>query len=65
MGDRYTMGPDDSIEAIRLLNPKRAVPCHYNTWPPIAQDANAWAASVKQNTSAEPLVLRLGEPFVL
>jgi L-ascorbate metabolism protein UlaG (beta-lactamase superfamily) len=65
IGDRYTMGPDDSIEAIRLLSPKRAAACHYNTWPPISQDANAWAANVKQKTSAEPLVLKLGEPFAM
>ena len=43
IGDLYTMGPDDSIDAIKLLNPKRVAPCHYNTWPPIAQDAAAWA----------------------
>ena len=39
IGDLYTMGPDDSIDAVKLLNPKRVAPCHYNTWPPIAQDA--------------------------
>jgi L-ascorbate metabolism protein UlaG (beta-lactamase superfamily) len=33
------MGPEDSIDAVKLLNPKRVAPCHYNTWPPIAQDA--------------------------
>jgi L-ascorbate metabolism protein UlaG (beta-lactamase superfamily) len=65
IGDRFTMGPEDSIEAIRLLSPKRVAPCHYNTWPPIAQDANAWAASVKQKTDAEPLVLKAGEAFGL
>ena len=60
IGDRYTMGPEDSLAAIRLLNPKRVVPCHYSTWPPIAQDVNAWAARVKSETSAEPIVLQPG-----
>ncbi len=60
IGDRYTMGPDDSLEAIRLLNPKRVVPCHYNTWPPIAQDAAAWAASVREQGKCEPMVLSIG-----
>jgi L-ascorbate metabolism protein UlaG (beta-lactamase superfamily) len=63
IGDRFTMGPEDSIEAIKLLSPKRAVPCHYNTWPPIAQDAHAWAEAVKRQTAAEPVVLEPGRSF--
>ena len=63
IGDIYTMGPDDSIDAIKLLNPKRVAPCHYNTWPPIAQDAGAWANKVKSHTSAEPIVLMPGGVF--
>jgi len=60
IGDLFTMGPDDSIEAIKLLNPKRAAPCHYNTWPPIAQDASVWAERVRSQTAAEPIVLEPG-----
>jgi L-ascorbate metabolism protein UlaG (beta-lactamase superfamily) len=60
IGDMYTMGPEDSIEAIKLLNPKRVAPCHYNTWPPIAQDAAAWAKQVRLHTAAEPVVLEPG-----
>ena len=33
IGDNYTMGPDDAIRAIKLLNPRRVVPIHYNTFP--------------------------------
>ena len=60
IGDVFTMGPDDSLEAIKLLNPRRVIPCHYDTWPPIAQDAAAWADRVRSHTAAEPLVLALG-----
>lgn len=60
IGDRFTMGPDDSIDAIKLLSPKRVAPCHYNTWPPIAQDAKAWAERVRSHTAAEPIVLEPG-----
>jgi L-ascorbate metabolism protein UlaG (beta-lactamase superfamily) len=60
IGDRFTMGPEDSIEAVKLLNAKRAAPCHYNTWPEIAQDADAWAAAVKRQTAADPVVLQPG-----
>lgn len=65
IGDRFTMGPDDSIEAIKMLNPRRVLPCHYNTWPPIAQDAEAWAEAVKRQTAAEPIVLQPGGSFDL
>lgn len=61
IGDLFTMGPDDSIEAIKLLNPARVIPCHYNTWPPIAQDAASWADRVRSHTAAEPIVLRPDE----
>lgn len=65
IGDLFTMGPDDSIDAIKLLNPKRVAPCHYNTWPPIEQDATAWAGRVRSHTGAEPIVLRPGEKIHL
>jgi L-ascorbate metabolism protein UlaG (beta-lactamase superfamily) len=65
IGDRFTMGPDDALEAVKLLAPKRVVPSHYNTWPPIAQDAAAWAARVKKETSAEPIVVAPGGTFTL
>jgi len=56
IGDNYTMGPEDSIRAIKLIEPKKVIPIHYDTFPVIAQDAKAWAAKVKAETSAEPIV---------
>jgi L-ascorbate metabolism protein UlaG (beta-lactamase superfamily) len=65
IGDRFTMGPDDALEAVKMLRPKRVVPCHYNTWPPIQQDARRWAERVKSETSATPQVLEPGGKFTL
>ncbi|QDU87577.1 metal-dependent hydrolase [Pirellulimonas nuda] len=65
IGDLFTMGPEDAVEAVRMLGPKRVAPCHYNTWPPIEQDAAAWAQQVRLHTSAEPLTPEVGEPFEL
>lgn len=62
IGDLYTMGPADSLEAIRLLQPKIVIPGHYNTWPPIAQDAAAWSADVQAQTAARPVVPKVGQP---
>ncbi|MBP2654437.1 MAG: metal-dependent hydrolase [Firmicutes bacterium] len=37
IGDNYTMGPEDAVEAVGLLKPRTVIPMHYNTWPLIAQ----------------------------
>jgi len=65
IGDLFTMGPGDSIEAIKMIQPRRVAPAHYNTWPPIEQDAAAWAEQVRTETSAEPIVLEPGGKIVL
>jgi L-ascorbate metabolism protein UlaG (beta-lactamase superfamily) len=63
IGDYYTMGPDDALRAVRLLHPRYVLPIHYNTFPAIVQDAQAWAGRVKNETSAQPVVLEPGEWF--
>ena len=65
IGDRFTMGPDEAVEAVKLLQPQRVVPAHYNTWPPIEQDAEKWAEQVREQTKAWPVVLAPGESFTL
>lgn len=57
IGDCFTMGIDDSLKAIKLLRPRLVSPMHYNTFPPIEQDAGAWAARVAAETEAEAVVL--------
>jgi L-ascorbate metabolism protein UlaG (beta-lactamase superfamily) len=61
IGDNFTMGPDDALRAVKLLQPKKVLPIHYNTWDLIAQDAHAWAERVKKETKAQPVVLKPGE----
>jgi L-ascorbate metabolism protein UlaG (beta-lactamase superfamily) len=65
IGDLFTMGPEDSLEAIDLVQPTIVFPSHYNTWPPIAQDVQAWAASVRERTGAQPIVPQVDQPIVL
>ena len=57
IGDNFTMGPDDALRAIKLVNPKMAVPSHYDTFPLIAQDADAWAKRVEAETSTKVHIL--------
>jgi L-ascorbate metabolism protein UlaG (beta-lactamase superfamily) len=61
IGDLFTMGPDDALAAVKLLKPKKVIPSHFSTWPPIEQDAVAWAKRVASETSATPIVLKPGE----
>ncbi|MEM9943021.1 MAG: metal-dependent hydrolase [Planctomycetota bacterium] len=65
IGDLFTMGPEDSLTAIEWIRPKSVLPTHYNTWPPIEQNADQWADSVKAKTEATPVVLKPGESFVI
>ena len=46
IGDNFTMGPDDALEAVKLLKPGRVVPIHYNTFDVIKQDAAAFKRRV-------------------
>jgi L-ascorbate metabolism protein UlaG (beta-lactamase superfamily) len=59
------MGPDDALRAVKLIEPAQVVPIHYDTFDLIKQDPRAWAARVKAETSAEPVVLKPGETLTL
>lgn len=61
IGDLFTMGPDDSAEATALIQPRHVLPTHYNTWPPIAQDAIAWSDLIRNRTTAIPVTPQVGE----
>jgi len=63
IGDNFTMGPDDALLAVELLEPKHVIPAHYNTWPLIEQDPHAWAARVAAETDSQAHVLKPGQVF--
>jgi L-ascorbate metabolism protein UlaG (beta-lactamase superfamily) len=65
IGDNFTMGPDDALRAVKLIQPKHVIPIHYNTWDLIAQDPQAWGNRVKYETGAEVHVIKPGESFSL
>jgi len=65
IGDNYTMGPDDALRAVKLLQAKHVIPVHYSTWELIVQDADAWAEKVRSETQTEPHVLQPGESLTL
>jgi L-ascorbate metabolism protein UlaG (beta-lactamase superfamily) len=61
IGDLFTMGPEDSLQAIEWLKPSWVFPSHFNTWPPIAQDASQWARQVRERSTSIPQLLAPGE----
>jgi L-ascorbate metabolism protein UlaG (beta-lactamase superfamily) len=65
IGDNYTMGPDDALRAVKLIQPKHVIPVHYNTWELIAQDPHAWAQRIEAETSARVHILKPGGSFSL
>ncbi|MBW7997204.1 MAG: metal-dependent hydrolase [Candidatus Glassbacteria bacterium] len=60
IGDNFTMGPGDALEAVRMLKPERVVPMHYNTWELIAQDADEFKKDVESQTGAKVTVVKPG-----
>jgi L-ascorbate metabolism protein UlaG (beta-lactamase superfamily) len=65
IGDNFTMGPDDALRAVKLIQPKHVIPIHYSTWDLIAQDPHTWAKRVEDETPTLVHVLKPGESFSL
>lgn len=47
IGDNFTMGIDDAVKAVELLNPQLVVPMHYKTFEVIEADPNEFAKKVE------------------
>jgi L-ascorbate metabolism protein UlaG (beta-lactamase superfamily) len=61
IGGHYTMDRFDAVEAARLVGAKQVIPCHYDTCPPIATDAQAFKADVEAGRASQVVVLAPGE----
>ncbi|WP_132742962.1 metal-dependent hydrolase [Scopulibacillus darangshiensis] len=46
IGDNFTMGPDDAVKAAEWVKAKTVVPVHYNTFPVIKQDPEAFVSQL-------------------
>jgi L-ascorbate metabolism protein UlaG (beta-lactamase superfamily) len=61
IGGHYTMDRFDAVEAARLIGAKQVIPCHYDTFPPIETDVQAFKTEAESATSSEVVVLAPGE----
>ncbi len=65
IGGHYTMDRHDAAYACGLLGATTVIPCHYDTFPPIETDAEAFKAEVEAATSSTVVVLAPGESHEL
>lgn len=65
IGDNFTMGPDDAVLAAQFVAAKHVLPVHYNTFPPIRQDAQAFAEQLRRTVEIDCTVLAPGEAMTL
>jgi len=64
IGDNFTMGIDDAVKAVEFVNPKVAIPMHYNTFPIITADPNEFKEKVEQ-VGKRCIVLDFGEEIII
>jgi L-ascorbate metabolism protein UlaG (beta-lactamase superfamily) len=58
IGGHYTMDRHDAVAAADLVGASTVIPCHYNTFPPIETDAEAFKSDVK---GSEVVILDPGQ----
>jgi L-ascorbate metabolism protein UlaG (beta-lactamase superfamily) len=61
IGGHYTMDRHDAVTAVELVGAPTAIPCHYDTFPPIETDAEAFKADVEAKTGSRVVILAPGE----
>ncbi len=65
VGDNYTMGPEDAVQAVQFLHPKTIILMHYDTFDLIVQDEQAVASLISSQTDTRPVVMRAGETMTV
>jgi L-ascorbate metabolism protein UlaG (beta-lactamase superfamily) len=63
IGGHYTMDRIDAVTAAEFIGAATVIPCHYDTFPPIETDVQAYKSDVESQTSSKVVVLDPGETF--
>jgi L-ascorbate metabolism protein UlaG (beta-lactamase superfamily) len=63
IGGHYTMDRHDAVTAAGLVGATTVIPCHYDTFPPVETDSQAFKADVEAQTSSKVELLAPGETF--
>jgi L-ascorbate metabolism protein UlaG (beta-lactamase superfamily) len=60
IGGHFTMDRHDAVVAADFIGAKTIIPCHYDTFPAIETDANAFATDIDKTLDATAVVLEPG-----
>jgi L-ascorbate metabolism protein UlaG (beta-lactamase superfamily) len=61
IGGHYTMDRRDAVVAAEFVGAATVIPMHYDTFPPIETDAEAFKSEVEEKTSSRVVLLKAGE----
>lgn len=61
IGDNFTMGPEDAVRAVEMIQPKVVIPIHYGTWDVIEQDPEDFRTMVSNR--ARVVILEPGDSY--
>jgi L-ascorbate metabolism protein UlaG (beta-lactamase superfamily) len=61
IGGHYTMDRYDAVTACEFVAARTVIPIHYDTFPPIETDAEAFKADVERETDSKVVILAPGE----
>lgn len=61
IGGHYTMDRHDAVAAAEFVGAGTVIPMHYDTFPAIATDADAFKSDVESKTSSQVVLLKPGE----
>jgi L-ascorbate metabolism protein UlaG (beta-lactamase superfamily) len=61
IGGHYTMDRFDAVAACEFIGADEVIPIHYDTFPPIETDAQAFKSDVENATESKVVVLAPGE----
>jgi L-ascorbate metabolism protein UlaG (beta-lactamase superfamily) len=61
IGGHYTMDRHDAVVAAQMIGADTVIPMHFNTFPPIETDANAFKADVEGAGAGSVVVLEPGQ----
>ncbi|WNS44742.1 metal-dependent hydrolase [Paenibacillus sp. MMS20-IR301] len=64
IGGHFTMGPEHALIAAKWLGAKQVLPIHFNTFPPIRQDAGAFVQKL-EDAGIRGAALEYGEALEL
>src|SRR5215217_5543576 len=65
IGGHYTMDRYDAVTAVGFIEPQQVIPCHYNTFPPIETDAEAFKQDVQNAGYSEVVIVEPGGTHTL